>query len=127
MKQTQLTRRAVLRTGTAAAAMLAAPPFLRLATAATPVKIGIPTVITGGYAVLGSHVMRTCKLVEKIGGVELNLPAQMGETLEVGRARPPHHADDAIALLEQELGEVRAVLAGDAGDERGRHGPQLRP
>src|SRR6266702_784010 len=39
MKQTQLTRRAVLRTGTAAAAMLAAPPFLRLATAATPVKI----------------------------------------------------------------------------------------
>jgi branched-chain amino acid transport system substrate-binding protein len=70
MKQTYLNRRAVLRTGTAAAAMLAAPPFLRFATAATPVKIGIPTVITGGYAVLGSHVMRTCKLVEKIGGAK---------------------------------------------------------
>ena len=61
-------RRTVLRTGTAAAAMLAAPPFLRLATAAMPVKIGIPTVITGGYAVLGSHVMRTCKLVQKMLG-----------------------------------------------------------
>jgi branched-chain amino acid transport system substrate-binding protein len=59
-------RRALLRTGTAAAAMLAAPPFLRVATAAAPIKIGIPTVITGGYAVLGAHVMRTCKLVAKM-------------------------------------------------------------
>src|SRR5215467_1359059 len=73
MKQTHLTRRSVLRTGTAAAALLAAPPFLRLATAATPIKIGIPTVITGGYAILGSQVMRTCRLVKKMtdakGGV----------------------------------------------------------
>ena len=30
-------------------------------------------------------------------------------------------ADDPIALGEQELGEVRAVLAGDAGDQRGWH------
>ena len=28
------------------------------------------------------------------------------------------HADDLVALVEQQLGEVRAVLAGDAGDER---------
>jgi ABC-type branched-subunit amino acid transport system substrate-binding protein len=68
MKQTHLTRRAALRTGTAAAAVLAAPPFLRLATAATPIKIGIPTVITGGYAILGQQTMRTCKLVEKTIG-----------------------------------------------------------
>jgi len=67
MKQTYTpSRRALLRTGTAAAAMLAAPPFLRVATAAAPIKIGIPTVITGGYAVLGAHVMRTCKLVAKM-------------------------------------------------------------
>jgi branched-chain amino acid transport system substrate-binding protein len=67
MKQTHSpSRRTLLRTGTAAAAMLAAPPFLRVATAATPIKIGIPTVITGGYAVLGAHVMRTCKLVAKM-------------------------------------------------------------
>ena len=30
----------------------------------------------------------------------------------------PHHADDVVALVEQELGEIRAVLSGDAGDER---------
>src|ERR1700747_3596731 len=65
-KQFGLSRRAVLRAGTATAAMLAAPPFLRVATAATPIKIGIPTVVTGGYAVLGAQVMRTCKLVAKM-------------------------------------------------------------
>jgi branched-chain amino acid transport system substrate-binding protein len=61
-------RRTVLRTGAAAAALLAAPPFLRVASAATPIKIGIPTVITGGYAVLGAQVLRTCKLVQKMMG-----------------------------------------------------------
>jgi branched-chain amino acid transport system substrate-binding protein len=60
-------RRTLLHTSVAAA-MVAAPPFLRGATAATPIKIGIPTVITGDYAVLGSHVMRTCKLVQKMMG-----------------------------------------------------------
>jgi branched-chain amino acid transport system substrate-binding protein len=67
------TRRTILKTGLASAAMIASPAILRVATAATPIKIGIPTVITGGYAVLGSHVMRTCKLVKKMtdkqGGV----------------------------------------------------------
>jgi branched-chain amino acid transport system substrate-binding protein len=62
------TRRTILKTGIASAAMLASPAILRVAGAATPIKIGIPTVITGGYAVLGSQVMRTCKLVQKITG-----------------------------------------------------------
>ena len=35
------------------------------------------------------------------------------------RARAADQAVDLVALVEQELGEVRAVLAGDAGDERG--------
>jgi len=68
-----LTRRKVLVGGAATMSVLAAPAYLRKATAATAIKIGIPTVITGGYAVLGSHVMRTAKLVEKMrnasGGV----------------------------------------------------------
>jgi branched-chain amino acid transport system substrate-binding protein len=68
-----VTRRAILKSGSAASALLAAPAYLRHATAATPIKIGIPTVITGGYALLGSQVMRTCKLVKKMteakGGV----------------------------------------------------------
>ena len=59
-------RRTILRSGGAAAAVLASPAVLRVATAAAPIKIGIPTVITGGYAILGSHVMRTCKLVGKM-------------------------------------------------------------
>jgi hypothetical protein len=37
-------------------------------------------------------------------------------------AGPAHHPDDLIPLGEQELGEVGAVLAGDAGDEGLRHG-----
>ena len=36
----------------------------------------------------------------------------------VERARAAHHAVDLVALLEQDLGEVRAVLARDPGDER---------
>lgn len=64
--KSETTRRTILKTGVASAAMLASPAILRVATAATPIKIGIPTVITGGYAVLGSQVMRTCKLVQKM-------------------------------------------------------------
>src|SRR2546426_12171447 len=68
-----MTRRRVLTRMVGASALAAAPAFLRHATAATPIKIGIPTVITGGYALLGSQVMRTCKLVKKMtdakGGV----------------------------------------------------------
>ena len=42
-----LTRRKVLVGGAATMSVLAAPAYLRKATAATPIKIGIPTVITG--------------------------------------------------------------------------------
>ncbi|HKO08492.1 MAG TPA: ABC transporter substrate-binding protein [Alphaproteobacteria bacterium] len=67
------TRRTVLKGALAATALIAAPAYLRKATAATPIKIGIPTVITGGYAILGTQTMRTCKLVKKLsdakGGV----------------------------------------------------------
>jgi branched-chain amino acid transport system substrate-binding protein len=73
MAQRPITRRRLLERGLGASAFTAAPVFLRHATAAAPLKIGIPTVITGGYALLGSQVMRTCKLVKKLtdakGGV----------------------------------------------------------
>jgi branched-chain amino acid transport system substrate-binding protein len=68
-----VTRRQVLEATVAGAALVAAPAFLRHALAADPIKIGIPTVITGGYAILGSQVQRTCRLVKKMtdakGGV----------------------------------------------------------
>src|SRR5258708_10952512 len=60
------TRRRVLQGALWASAWVTAPAVLTRATAATPIKIGIPTVITGGYAVLGAQTMRTCKLVKKM-------------------------------------------------------------
>ena len=35
-----------------------------------------------------------------------------------GALEPAHDAEDLVAFVEQQLGEVRSVLAGDAGDER---------
>src|SRR5436190_12804703 len=68
-----VTRRAIVKSAAAVSALVTAPAYLRRATAATPIKIGIPTVITGGYAILGSQVQRTCRLVKKMtdakGGV----------------------------------------------------------
>lgn len=70
IRKNGLTRRTLVKTGLASAALIGSPAVLRVATAATPVKIGIPTVITGGYAVLGAQVMRTCKLVQKMLGTK---------------------------------------------------------
>src|SRR3989440_195799 len=73
MTSQTVTRRRILKGAVAASALTAVPAIMRHAPAATPIKIGIPTVITGGYALLGSQVMRTCKLVKKMtdakGGV----------------------------------------------------------
>jgi len=68
---TKLARRKFLKGAAAASALAAAPAYLKAQ--ASAIKIGIPTVITGGYALLGSQVMRTCRLVKKMtdarGGV----------------------------------------------------------
>ncbi len=68
---TKQARRRFLKGAAAAAALAAAPAYLKAQ--ANAIKIGIPTVITGGYALLGSQVMRTCRLVKKMtdakGGV----------------------------------------------------------
>ena len=65
MSEQNTTRRRILQ-GAMAAGALGAFPCIRIARAqGKPIKIGIPTVITGGYALLGSQVMRTCKMVQK--------------------------------------------------------------
>src|SRR6201991_2862933 len=73
MTRQTVTRRRLLKSAVGASALAGAPAFLRHALAADPIKIGIPTVITGGYAILGSQVQRTCRLVKKMtdakGGV----------------------------------------------------------
>ena len=58
-------RRTVLKHGTAGAIVLSSPAILREALGETPIKIGIPTTITGTYAEYGSHVKRTAKLIKK--------------------------------------------------------------
>jgi branched-chain amino acid transport system substrate-binding protein len=65
MSEQSNTRRRILQ-GAVAASALSAVPFIRSARAqGKAIKIGIPTVITGGYALLGSQVQRTCRLVQK--------------------------------------------------------------
>jgi len=65
MSEQNTTRRRILQ-GAMAAGALSGFPYVRIARAqGKPIKIGIPTVITGGYALLGSQVMRTCKMVQK--------------------------------------------------------------
>src|SRR6185312_17477135 len=71
-----ITRRRVLEATIAGSTLVAAPAFLRRVLAADSIKIGIPTVITGGYAILGSQVMRTCKLVKKMTDAKGGLVGQ---------------------------------------------------
>lgn len=63
-----VTRRKMLQGGIAIASLAASPAYLRQTVAAQsgPIKIGLPTVVTGGYAELGSHVIRTAKLVKEM-------------------------------------------------------------
>lgn len=57
-------RRRILQ-GAVAATALSAVPFIKTSRAqGKPIRIGIPTVVTGGYALLGSQVQRTCRLVQ---------------------------------------------------------------
>ena len=43
---------------------------------------------------------------------------QVLDAPHVRRAQAADDAEDFVALVEQQLGEVRPVLAGDAGDQR---------
>ena len=43
---------------------------------------------------------------------------QMGDPLEGFGTGPAHNAVDLVAFVEQEFGQIRAVLARDAGDDR---------
>ena len=72
MSQDRDTRRRILK-GALAASALTAVPFISARAQSKAIKIGVPTAITGGYALLGSQAQRTCRLVQKMvnakGGV----------------------------------------------------------
>ena len=55
-------------------------------------------------------------LIQHVSLYELNAVEQMLDTIHRVRTGSARHSDYAIALVEQELGQVRAILAGDAGD-----------
>src|SRR5204862_4487914 len=62
------------------------------------------------------------ELVEEVALPQLDPGFEVRDPLEMIRGGAAHHAIDLVALLEKELREVGAVLAGDARDER----PTLR-
>ena len=49
---------------------------------------------------------------------------QVIDPVAVQAARPPHEAVHGIALVEQQLGQIGAVLSADTGDERRFHATQ---
>ena len=57
-------------------------------------------------------------LVEQVALVEGDAVADVLDALELLGRGAAHHAVDLIALLEQQLGQIGAVLAGHPGDER---------
>jgi len=58
------------------------------------------------------------QLVEQVGLEQRDAAEQVLDAPVVGRAEAPDDASDLVPLLEQEFGEIRAVLASDAGYER---------
>ena len=61
-------------------------------------------------------------LIEQVAGIEGDPIRDRLEPLEVPVGRPADEAVDLVALLEQELGEVAAVLAADSRDQGALHG-----
>ena len=61
-------------------------------------------------------------LVEEVRGHDLDAVEQVVDPLVGVVGGAAHHADDVVALGQEELGEVGAVLPGDARDQRGAAG-----
>ena len=87
----------------------------------------------GGHVGLGGEVVDLVRLgvlqhhgegvlVEQVGRHHLDPVEQMLDPLVAVMAGATHHADHLVALGEEELREVGAILPGDAGDQRLRHG-----
>src|SRR5256886_8039378 len=57
-------------------------------------------------------------LVQQVGGDDVHPVEQVADALVGVVRRATHDSDDLVTLGEQQFGEIRAVLAGDAGDQR---------
>jgi hypothetical protein len=56
-------------------------------------------------------------VVEQVSLVQGDLLAQVLDPVELLRRGAPHDPVDGVALLQEQLGQVGAVLPGDAADE----------
>ena len=56
-------------------------------------------------------------LIQQVAGHHLQPVLNVGDALEVERARTADHADDLVALLEEEFGQIRTILPGHPGDQ----------
>src|SRR5262249_15798983 len=69
---------------------------------------------------VGAHIAHEVdqrELVEQIGVPELDAIADVRDALEVLGARASYHADDAVPLFEEKLGEIGTVLPRDPRDD----------
>ena len=64
----------------------------------------------------GAQAVHQRALVEQVALVEGDALAQVLDAVELLSRGTAHHAVHLIALLEQQLGQVGAVLPGDSGD-----------
>src|SRR3954464_4901492 len=60
-------------------------------------------------------------MIEQVGLMERDAVAQVLDAFELLRRRAAHHAVHLIALLEQQLGQIRPILTRDPRDQRARH------
>ena len=71
-------------------------------------------------------VGQVCVVEEEPGRSLVRIAVEVVDPARVERARATDEAVDLVALLEEELGQVGAVLSGDAGDQRtGGHGRRI--
>src|SRR6185437_8276780 len=74
----------------------------------------------------GPHRVHQRALVEQVALVQDDAVADVLDAIELLCGGAAHHPVHVVAVLQEELGEVGPVLAGDSGDERGAfvvHGP----
>ena len=74
------------------------------------------------------RIRQIAVMEEQIFPINLCVQPQMLDPRTEQVARPPHDPVNSVAFLQKQLGQIRAVLSGDAGDQRGltvNHGDEL--
>jgi hypothetical protein len=60
-------------------------------------------------------------LIEQVRGHDFDLPQQVLDTFVAVVAGSAHHSHHLVPLGEQELRQIRPILAGHPSDQRSRH------